>query len=97
MFQSYALFPHMNVEQTSPFGLKQDGVPQGRDRRARRDHARARQARRIRQAQAAQLSGGQKQASRSRPLAGENGRTPLLDEPLGCARTRSFASTLNSS
>src|ERR1700733_5162654 len=29
MFQSYALFPHMNVEQNVAFGLKQDGVPRG--------------------------------------------------------------------
>src|SRR3984893_15029159 len=27
MFQSYALFPHMNVEQNVAFGLKQDRVP----------------------------------------------------------------------
>ena len=27
MFQSYALFPHMNVEQNVAFGLRQDGVP----------------------------------------------------------------------
>src|ERR1700753_881664 len=27
MFQSYALFPHMDVEQNVAFGLKQDGVP----------------------------------------------------------------------
>src|ERR1700674_2329328 len=27
MFQSYALFPHMTVEQNVAFGLKQDGVP----------------------------------------------------------------------
>src|SRR5260370_18569668 len=26
MFQSYALFPHMSVEQNVAFGLKQDGV-----------------------------------------------------------------------
>jgi putrescine transport system ATP-binding protein len=29
MFQSYALFPHMNVERNVAFGLKQDGVPRG--------------------------------------------------------------------
>src|SRR5580704_17755769 len=29
MFQSYALFPHMNVEQNVAFGLKQDRVPRG--------------------------------------------------------------------
>src|SRR5262245_13968303 len=27
MFQSYALFPHMTVEQNVAFGLKQDGIP----------------------------------------------------------------------
>jgi putrescine transport system ATP-binding protein len=27
MFQSYALFPHMTVEQNVAFGLKQDGTP----------------------------------------------------------------------
>src|SRR6201994_3491258 len=27
MFQSYALFPHMNVEQNVGFGLKQDRLP----------------------------------------------------------------------
>src|SRR3546814_947200 len=27
MFQSYALFPHMNVEKHIAFGLKQDGMP----------------------------------------------------------------------
>ena len=27
MFQSYALFPHMTVEQNVAFGLKQDGLP----------------------------------------------------------------------
>ena len=27
MFQSYALFPHMTVEQNIAFGLKQDKLP----------------------------------------------------------------------
>ena len=27
MFQSYALFPHMNVEQNVAYGLKRDGIP----------------------------------------------------------------------
>src|SRR3990170_8743037 len=27
MFQSYALFPHMSVEQNVAFGLKQEGLP----------------------------------------------------------------------
>lgn len=29
MLQSYALFPHMSVEQNIAFGLKQDKVPKG--------------------------------------------------------------------
>ncbi len=33
MFQSYALFPHMTVEDNIAFGLKQDGMPKERDRR----------------------------------------------------------------
>ncbi len=41
MFQSYALFPHMTVEQNVAFGLKQEGVAEGRDRRARERDARA--------------------------------------------------------
>ncbi|MDE1922660.1 MAG: ABC transporter ATP-binding protein, partial [Gammaproteobacteria bacterium] len=32
MFQSYALFPHMNVEQNVAFGLKQDRVPRAQIR-----------------------------------------------------------------
>ena len=32
MFQSYALFPHMTVEQNVAFGLKQDRLPKARDR-----------------------------------------------------------------
>ena len=30
MFQSYALFPHMTVEQNIAFGLKQEGMPTGK-------------------------------------------------------------------
>ena len=33
MFQSYALFPHMTVEQNVAFGLKQDRRAEARDRR----------------------------------------------------------------
>ena len=41
MFQSYALFPHMNVEQNVAFGLKQDRVPRGEDVMVRRRGDRA--------------------------------------------------------
>ena len=48
MFQSYALFPHMTVEQNVGFGLRQDGTPAGGDRQARGRHAQHGPAQRLR-------------------------------------------------
>ena len=48
MFQSYALFPHMTVEQNVAYGLKKERVPAAADQRARRGDARAREARNAR-------------------------------------------------
>ena len=41
MFQSYALFPHMTVEQNVAFGLKQERLAQAEIASARRRDARA--------------------------------------------------------
>jgi len=82
MFQSYALFPHMNVQRNVAYGLEREGLPRAEiDARVGEvletvgltDKAKARPA---------QLSGGQRQRVALARAIVKRPRLLLLDEPL---------------
>jgi spermidine/putrescine transport system ATP-binding protein len=83
VFQSYALFPFLNVQDNVAFGLRFHDVPRAEARRRVAEALDLVQLRGLERRQPAQLSGGQQQRVALARALVLNPAVLLLDEPLG--------------